>query len=477
MASQYDGLVDDLRRALITAQADVNKWSAYYAGDQGLAYLAPELERELEGRVKAVVLNWPRTVVDAIDERLDVDGFRLDGEEVEYVWESWKSNQMDEASQIAHQTALVNGRAYVIVGSDGPDGYPLVTIESPKQVFAAHDPRTREITSAIKMWREADGTEMATLYLPDRTVWLRGARVQEGPAYPVVTDYNVPTTSFDVIGEDIHNLGVVPVVQLTNRGGILDQQGTSELADIVDISDAATKLATDLMVSAEFHALPRRYIIGLGEDDATDEEGRPVSELSRLAGRLWAIDGLPSEVTVGQFQEASLQNFISAIDNLAQMVSSVAGLPPYFLGQNTVNPASADAIRSSESRLVKRSERRQRSFGAAWEQVARLVLLIGQGTLPDNASRIETDWVDAGTPTQAQQADAVTKLHASGIIPLNQARIDLGYSAEEIEIMEAEDEKQAQMLSTGGFGAFMTDQAAADEPAALEDGADDAPVE
>ena len=106
MPSQYDGLVDDLRRALITAQADVNKWSAYYAGDQGLAYLAPELERELEGRVKAVVLNWPRTVVDAIDERLDVDGFRLDGEEVEYVWEAWKSNQLDEASQIAHLSLI-----------------------------------------------------------------------------------------------------------------------------------------------------------------------------------------------------------------------------------------------------------------------------------------------------------------------------------------------------------------------------------
>ncbi|MEO6084438.1 MAG: hypothetical protein ABIQ18_41715, partial [Umezawaea sp.] len=55
------------------------------------------------------------------------------------------------------------------------------------------------------------------------------------------------------------------------------------------------------------------------------------------------------------------------------------------------------------------------------------------GTIPKPAHRMETLWRDPATPTYASKADAVTKLYnnGSGVIPLERARIDLGYSAEE----------------------------------------------
>ncbi|WP_440901637.1 phage portal protein, partial [Actinosynnema sp.] len=107
---------------------------AYYEGEQPLSYMHPELTRRLDGRVRQVVVNWPQLVVDALDERLDVTGFRLGGEQSAdaELWRIWRANRMHLASEQAHIDALVLGRAFAIVGTneDRPDT-PLVTVESP----------------------------------------------------------------------------------------------------------------------------------------------------------------------------------------------------------------------------------------------------------------------------------------------------------------------------------------------------------
>ena len=95
----------------------------------------------------------------------------------------------------------------------------------------------------------------------------------------------------------------------------------------------------------------------------------------------------------------------------------MAGLPPHYFGWSDANPASADAIRSAETRLVKRAERRQRSFGEAWEEVMRLGYIVTRGQLPDGAVMLETVWRDPATPTVAQTADALTKLAVGLQIP------------------------------------------------------------
>ena len=58
----------------------------------------------------------------------------------------------------------------------------------------------------------------------------------------------------------------------------------------------------------------------------------------------------------------------------------------------------------------------------------RLALLVQRGKLEDNASRLETVWREASTPTVAQKADATVKLYAAGIIPREQAWMDMGYT-------------------------------------------------
>lgn len=397
---------------------DLRLMDSYYEGTQPLSYLAPEIQSELSDRMRQLIINWPQLVVDALDERLDVEGFRYaDSESTESdLWQVWQANCMDEGSQQAHVDALALRRSYVIVGANEADeATPIVTAESALEVHAERDPRTRQVVAAIKRWDEPTAgsgapTKMATVYLPDMRCTFEQVKGE-----------------WAEVDRDKHDIGQVLVVPLANRPRLRHLNGTSELRAVIPVSDAACKIASDMMVSAEYHAMPRRWATGLSRDDFADENGQPLGAMSALAGRMWASES--EAVTFGQFPEAQLSNFHETINVLARLVAALTGLPPAFLGLATDQPPSADAIRASEARLVKRAERRQRAFGEAWERVMRLVLLVRDGELDPRTRSLETVWRDPSTPTYAQKADAVVKLHASGLLPDEQAWEDLGYSA------------------------------------------------
>jgi len=431
----------------LKAQArDAQKWSRYYGGTQPMSYMAPELVKEIGDRIRPVVLNWPRLVVDSLEERLDVEGFRYgsDAAADSRLWEWWQANDMDEQSQMGHVDSLASACSFVIVGAGDDSDTPVITVESPEQVTVDFDPRTRVVRAAWKSWTDKPaGMDYATLYLPDETI----AYARDASAASTPGDWQEQS-------RDEHRMGRVPVVPLVNRPRILSPLGVSELVDVVPLSDAACKVATDMMVSAEFHAMPRRWVVGMTEEDFKDAQGNKISEWSKVAGRIWASAMLPSEVQVGQFPEANLSNFHETINALAKLTASMAGLPPHALGMATDNPASADAIRSSEARLVKRAERRQRSFGGAWEQVMRLCLLVVDGEVPTEARSLATVWRDASTPTVAQKADAAVKLHAAGIATNRQAREDVGYSASQIARMETEDDSAVSRILAGDLASL-----------------------
>lgn len=404
---------------------DLKLMDAYYEGTQPLSYLAPEIQAELSDRMRQLIINWPQLVVDALDERLDIEGFRYSDSETteDDLWAIWQANDLDEGSQQAHVDALALRRSYLIVGANETDAAtPIVTAESALDVYAERDPRTRQVVAAVKRWEEpaADATtgptKMASLYLPSMRCTFEQVKGQ-----------------WSEVDRDEHRLGEVLVVPLANRPRLRHMEGTSELRAVVPISDAACKIASDMMVAAEYHAMPRRWATGLSRDDFSDESGQPLGALSSLAGRLWVNES--ETVQFGQFPEAQLSNFHETINQLARLVSALTGLPPAFLGLATDQPPSADAIRASEARLVKRAERRQRAFGEAWERVMRLVLLVRDGSVDPRTRSLETVWRDPATPTFAQQSDAVVKLHAAGILPTEMAWERLGFSAVERDRM------------------------------------------
>lgn len=454
---------------------DLEALDKYYEGLQPLSYMHPQLVTEIGDRVRQVVINWPRLVVDSVEQRLDVEGFRFavpgstpdqddaDQATADDLWRIWQANNLDEGSQQAHVDALVMKRSFLIVGSDPKDPTtPRITVESPLQMEVDYEPATRAVRAAMKRWYEVDPVtgairdEMATIYLPDRTVHY--AKTVPG--------------GWTVQSEDVHGLGEVPVVPIVNRGRLLNPGGVSELADVIPLSDAACKIATDMMVSAEFHAMPRRYALGFDQEDFTDASGNPISTWQQLAGRIWATAKNTKDdgVAVGQFPEANLDNFHATLNSLARLVGSLAALPPHFLGLSTDNPPSADAIRSSEIRLIKRAERLQRAWGGSYEQAMRLVLRFRDGKWDPRARSLETRWGDPATPTFAQKADAVTKLKVAGLASIEAAWDVLNFTAVQQERMKQQLQAEADRALGSEFSALLgaQRQPAAPTPATPE---------
>ncbi|MGI8312739.1 phage portal protein [Saccharopolyspora hattusasensis] len=290
--------------------------------------------------------------MDALDERIDLQGFRLGGQpkldlNLDHVAQY---NDLNAGYQQAHVTAMVMKRAYAIVGANARPAdtqYPLVTIESPLEVHVELDPATRRVIAAIKRWQGAlpDGEirHFIKLYLPDCTVTFVVSR---------------GSGCYIEVSRDDHGLGEVLVVPIVNRPQLWAPLGTSELADVIPLSDAACKIATDMMISAEFHAMPRRWALGFDEDDFTDTDGNKVSVWQTIAGKIWSTSKTKKHdgVEVGQFNEADLTNFHNTLRALAVQVSTVSRLSLHNLGYSSDNPASAGGIRAAaEPRHVKRA--------------------------------------------------------------------------------------------------------------------------
>ncbi|MDR1513172.1 MAG: phage portal protein [Propionibacteriaceae bacterium] len=433
-------ILDKLSEKLDTDGPRLAALDRYWSGTQPAAWLSPDSREALGDRLKVLAVNFPRLAVESLAQRLQVTGFRLDGPDSEpdaALWRLWRRNGMADASAQAHVDALVYGRSFVVVWADR-DGAPLVTVESPSQVAVLRDPATRRVVAALKRWAD-DRRGHAVLYEPDKITRYESASTVDGPA-------SVPASSWRR-AEAIRNpLGVVPVVPVVNRGRLLEVDGESEMADVLDLTDALAKLETDMLVTSEFFARPRRWATGLEVKE--DDDGNPVRPFSPALDDVWQSES--PETRFGQFDPARLDGYSDAIATITQQIGALTGLPPHYLGLHGDQPASADAIRSAEASLVARCCQLQRCFGQAWADVARLVLAVRDGSDP-RASDVETVWANPETRTPAQAADAALKLRGIGV-PLEVVMADtLGMTPAQIERVRQATTNQAPATPPGNY--------------------------
>jgi hypothetical protein len=431
----------------LRAQHDTDRYWQYYDNEQPLAYVAKILQEQGD-RFPPLRINWSALVVDALEERLDIEGFRIGAGDIDDdLTEVWQANDLDEGSGEGHIAALVARQAYIMVGPGVDTDIPLVTVEYPDQVAVEVDPATRRVVAALKVWSPdtENGSEtMATLHVPGRIITFEsGEKVDQqrlGWAKKLEQHQTSPL------------VGVVPMLNRPRRW-----VGRSELDQIIPLVDGVNQTATNMLAAIEHHALPRRWAVNVAESDFTDADGKPVPAWKIATGAIWAIPradddtgilGEQAQPKVGQFTAAALDNFHNSIKQLAVLASSLYGLPPHYMGYSSENPASADAIRSSEARLVKRAERRQRTFGGAWERAMRIALAVMDRD-PSEANGLETVWRDAATPTKAAAADAAVKMVQAGVIDQEQAQEDSGYTPAQREAMRRR--RDTQLDRTGSI--------------------------
>lgn len=397
------------------AWPDHHRLDSYYRGDHRLDAIGVSLPPEV--RVLEMTVSWPKMAVEVLDEVLNVEGFRVQGaspeqgaEVTDLLRSWWQANNLDTHSHLGHTEAMVQGRAFAVIGP-GVGNAPQISVHSAKGIAVDVD-AFGNVCEAVQRFSDK-GTEYLIHYTPGfNTVYQVG---KDGSRY----QYTAPSGT-----------QYIPVVPLVNRSRINDVRGTSEMQDVLTLADAASRSLTNLQVAQELLALPQRYLFGNGLNDLKDQNGNPISKLKAYLGMLWTG---PQDAKAGQLPGADLTQIINAVKLYAQMVSSITGIPPSFLGIQTDNPSSAEAMRAAKERLITKAERKQALFGDAWEQVMRISLDMYAPLLGISADElsIETLWRDPATPSKSAKAANALQAHAQGILSAHTAREALDLTPEQ----------------------------------------------
>jgi hypothetical protein len=411
---------------------------AYYTGSSPLSFLSPEAVAAMGNRLAHISSNLCRLAITALAERLRVTGFT--GADI---WPEWLRNDLDQMSGIAHREALLYGDSYALVWAD-QQGRPKVTIESAYQVAVQRDPGTRQIVAAVKRWETKTTTE-AVLYLPDKITRFRANTI------------GATISGFSTVEEIPNPLGVVPMVNIRNQDRLL--RNLSEIADLMPLVDALSKILADMMVSSEYTGRPRRWATGIELTEepvlttsgapVLDEDGEPVMrEVNPIPEGARAMISENDQAKFGQLAATDLAGYEAAVRVLLGQIMAVSCLPAHYVGVFTDNPASADALRAAEASLTARAEARQATFGRAWEQVGRLIVAVRDGVDPSTVD-VRVQWADAATRSVAQEADAVVKLFQAGLLPATYALKKLGYSDDDVAAIRVA--RRAEALDGAGI--------------------------
>lgn len=426
LSSEEQAVFDTLSKELTAAQPGFDLADQYYDGMQQLEQLGLAIPPELQRFT--VIVNWNLIVVDALDERISLKGFKLPGIESgdNELWRIFRANGLPAQSRLGFLDALIYGRSYYCIGANETDEKtPLITVESPREVITARDYRTNKVKSALRMYDVVEGkATAATLYLPDKTIWLSS----DGSAF----------TEDD---RDDHGMNHVPVVPMFHRRRLSipsnrKTQGVSEMAGIIPIVDAAARNISNAQLGQETHAVPQRGVLGASKGDFVDSDGKPLSVWESYFGSVWAITN--DKAKTFQFDPSSMENFERMMNLYARMASGVSGLPSSYFGLSADDAASADAIRSREARLVKRAELAGANFGDATAEAIKVAMRIRDGAWDPELNLIETLLNDPATPTKAQQTDSIVKLYQAQdnqgrpLLPAEMAYEEMGWGPDKI---------------------------------------------
>lgn len=414
----------------------------YYRGKQSLKYASAKWREFHGGRYAGFADNWCAPVANTPNERLRVDGFRLDedpemSDDEKGLWKDWQLNDMEAQSSQGFLSGIITSRSYVKVWGTR-DGEPIATWERSDQAIVAYDAeRPGQALYDLKTWIE-DETEYATLVTTDE-IWK-----WQRPHLPMLTgnkdgprsgDFFLPPSvqaylekdgwkPRDVPEDDTwplkNPMGVVSMVEMPNRP-MLGGEPLSDIAGTMAMQDAINLLWAYLFSQADFAGMPARVVMGQEPpkipilDANGNKVGEQLVDLKKLAeDRIMWLTG--EKTSIGQWESAKLDMFTGVIETAVTHVAAQTRTPPHYLvlGAGMVN-VNADGMRAAETGLVKKVGEMQLFLTPPVRGIfQRFALVRGNDKLAEQCRVGTVGWRDAENHSEAQRVDALQKLDAIG---------------------------------------------------------------
>lgn len=419
--------------ALRAKQKPYTRLWDYYDGDQPLVYSAQRLKELFRNVDARFTENWCAVVVDSAMDRLNLGRFQVAENEraTDAINELWLRTQMGLDSDDAHLAAMVTGEAFVIVWQEPGDALQAY-YNDPRKCHIQYDPANpREKLWAAKWWPVKGEGWRLQLYYPEQLQYYYCTA--ENP-----TIYNEFKPAPEPIA--VNPFRRIPVFHLRlNRRIVKGELNRS----ITDLQDAVNKLLSDMMIAAEFAALPQRYVISQLEPGG----------LKNAPNEIWTIpagDGVGQQTSAGQFPAADLTNYGKQIEELSRAIGIISRTPRhYFYGQG--GDPSGEALIAMESPLNKKVTRYIERFTASWQEIAAFMLeLTGLAVDPMDVTPIFD-------PVQTVQPRTETEIREGNVragIPLTTTLRNEGWTDAELEQM-AEDRAAEQLAQADLARAYL----------------------
>jgi hypothetical protein len=418
---------DRLARQLVARKNRLDSLADYLEGNAPLPEGADGLRQAYQSFQRKARTNFAELVVEAVQERMTVSGFRVGNEAAEQSANRiWSLNEMATTATDVHGDMLGLSVGYCIVGPNGTE--PIITYEDPQCVITDHDPlRPSRVRAALKLYRDDEaGKEFAFVYLP-------------GVVYKAERDCSSDPTNTAAITQDISGFDwsedgvtklpapIVPVVRFANRKLL------GEFETHTDVIDRINYTVLQRLVVTAMQAFRQRAI--LGDLPEKDEAGNKVDYNAIFrpgAGALWFTQANPDLVKIWESQQTDLSPLLAAAKDDIRDLAAVTRTPMSMLIPDAQNQSAEGAAAAREGLVYKAKDRIQRAtYG--WNTVMRIALAFaGLGDL-----NVETEWLDPERRSLAERADAASKLAPS--IPKRTLWTDiLQFPPDKADRMEAE---------------------------------------
>lgn len=374
-------------------------------------------------------LGWAATSVDVIEERIKFTGFYspTNQPEIEQLNKLLRENDVEVIQRAFLKDALITGTSFLSIGVGSGEFEPAVIFraESPNEMTGDYNFRTRILDNALKVVR-VGADEQGTLWLPNETIQIKKL---EG------------SDIWQEVERDVHNLGHVTVVTIINEQDSKYPRGRSEITPALRSHiDAGQRIILGTEVAREFFGQPLRAITGASAEAFQDEDGNKINPWDLISGKFIALPAGEEGGTapaITQLPASNPENIMNLLEKFAVLAAREMGLPPSYLGFETVNPTSQDAMAFSDMKLLHKVYKRQPEVARAWKQASMYAQLLLNGKVMDGFEDVEATFMRAEAPSPAAAADRIAKLMAAHVFEQELPDFiyrDLGFR--EVEILQ-----------------------------------------
>jgi hypothetical protein len=452
------------------ARPGYDKAQTYYDGTVPEVFTSTRIRRALAARGIDFDLNFAKTPVNAVTDRLEIAAVTSpDDSANKVISQIWQDNQLDLEMPDLFRRAGEYGDAYLFVLPVEDDKGNVVRVEmfynSPQTVRVIYDeenPRRKAFT--IKRW--CDGPYLrAELYYDDRTErWTTGKDSRGDNANDWMhwladpDDDGVADPESWVI---VHDWGEQPVFHFrTDR-----PYGVPEHYGAYGPQNAITKLQATHMGTVDYQGFPQRYALtdtattdtsdlepgdwddgdfpeddsGTGPRDSGDD-----SSLKAGPGELMLLRGFKA---VGQFDAANPSVFLDPIMFNVRAMAQITNTPTWLFDPSGEQP-SGQSVRAQDAPFTRKVGNRQLSYGGT----AREAFTFALRRLGVDNPVVDVRWVPAETVDDQEGWQTVGEKIKNGV-PRKQALMETGYRQEQVDewltgVDDAELQRRVDVLAS-----------------------------